>query len=246
MLYCIPYAALIVWLMIRVTGMSVEWRGGYIPAFTYRKTGPDYEALERNRAEQSKHGALTNRPASGAPAYWTDFRGPNCDGHYDERGILLQWPAAGLRPLWRQPVGGGYGSFVVAEGLAFTIEQRRGLEGGGGLRPEPDGLEIWTNGWTAFFQESMGGDGPRATPTYRDGRIFALGAEGELRCLEAATGRTIWSKNILVDHHAENLTWGMAASPLVVDDKVIVQPGERTASPWRHTTSRRASPCGRR
>jgi outer membrane protein assembly factor BamB len=71
----------------------------------------------------------------------------------------------------------------------------------------------------------MGGDGPRATPTWHEGRLYAQGAEGELRCLEAATGKVVWSKNILADNGASNLTWGMAAAPLIVDEKLIVQPG---------------------
>ena len=71
----------------------------------------------------------------------------------------------------------------------------------------------------------MGGDGPRATPTWHGGRLYALGAEGEFRCLEAASGKTLWRRNILSDNNAKNLEWGMTASPLIVDDKVIVLPG---------------------
>lgn len=71
----------------------------------------------------------------------------------------------------------------------------------------------------------MGGDGPRATPTYHDGRIYALGALGELRCLNAPDGELVWRRNILSDNDAPNLSWGMAAAPLIVDDKVIVLPG---------------------
>jgi outer membrane protein assembly factor BamB len=71
----------------------------------------------------------------------------------------------------------------------------------------------------------MGGDGPRATPVYDGGRVYALGANGEFRALEAATGRTLWAKNILAENGAPNIQWGMAASPLVVDGKVIVLPG---------------------
>src|SRR5207247_8385162 len=66
---------------------------------------------------------------------------------------------------------------------------------------------------------------PRATPTWDDGRLYALGATGELRCLDAKTGAVIWGKNILSENQAQNLPWAMAASPLVVDDKVIVLPG---------------------
>ena len=55
---------------------------------------------------------------------WTDFRGADRSGHYREMPIQTDWPAAGLNPLWKQPVGGGYASFVIADGRAFTIEQR--------------------------------------------------------------------------------------------------------------------------
>jgi outer membrane protein assembly factor BamB len=71
----------------------------------------------------------------------------------------------------------------------------------------------------------MGGDGPRATPAWADGRVFALGGTGELRSLDEATGRVFWRTNILEDAGAPNLQWGMAASPLIVDDTVVVLPG---------------------
>jgi outer membrane protein assembly factor BamB len=71
----------------------------------------------------------------------------------------------------------------------------------------------------------MGGDGPRATPLWHEGRLYALGATGEFLCLDARTGSRIWSLNILTDNGAQNIQWGMAASPLIVDDKVIVLPG---------------------
>lgn len=156
--------------------------------------------------------------------YWTNYRGPERDGRYDERAIKTNWPAAGLTPMWKQPVGGGYASFVVADGVAYTIEQRRRQEVVAAYNVE-NGKELWTHGWNAEFIESQGGDGPRATPTWDEGRLYALGAEGELRCLDAKTGKPIWNRNILSDNGAENLDWGMAASPLIVDDKVVVLPG---------------------
>jgi outer membrane protein assembly factor BamB len=163
-------------------------------------------------------------PVAPGSAEWPDFRGPNRDGRYTGTAIRTSWPAEGLRQLWKQPVGGGYASFVIADGRAFTIEQRRNQEVVAAYDVET-GREIWTNGWNANFQESMGGDGPRATPTYHDGRIYALGAEGELRVLDAANGALVWRRNILTDNRAYNLTWGMSASPLIVDDKVILLPG---------------------
>lgn len=163
---------------------------------------------------------------AGGSAYWTDFRGPNRDGHYRERPIRTDWPAGGLEPLWKQPVGGGYASFTVAHGQAFTIEQR-GPEEVVAAYDVASGRELWTARWRAKFEEYMGGDGPRATPTWSDGRVYALGALGELRALDAATGRTLWRTNILDDHGASNLQWGMASSPLVVDNTLIVLPGGR-------------------
>src|SRR5262245_6931019 len=122
-------------------------------------------------------------PTAGPAPYWTDFRGPRRDGKYEEVPVLKEWPAAGLRPLWKQPIGGGYASFVVARGRAFTIEQR-GAQEVVAAYDVPTGRELWTNAWAAEFREAMGGDGPRATPTWSDGRVYALGATGELRALD--------------------------------------------------------------
>jgi outer membrane protein assembly factor BamB len=173
--------------------------------------------------------ANTSAPAAGAPArtarsYWTDFRGPARDGRYDETEVNTKWPSEGLPRLWQQPIGGGYASFVVAEGRAFTIEQRREQEVVAAYDIET-GREVWTHAYPAEFKESAGGDGPRATPTWHEGRVYSLGAQGDLRCLDAKTGKLSWSKNILADNGASNLQWGMSASPLIVDDKVIVLPG---------------------
>ena len=159
-------------------------------------------------------------------AAWTDFRGPHRDGRYTGPPIRTDWPAAGLDPLWSQPIGGGYASFVVAGGLAFTIEQRRDDEVVAAYDVET-GVERWTHAWPAHFRESMGGPGPRATPTWHAGRVYALGATGRLVCLDAATGEEVWARNILDDAAAFNLTWAMSGAPLVVDDVVVVQPGGR-------------------
>jgi len=71
----------------------------------------------------------------------------------------------------------------------------------------------------------MGGNGPRATPVWDEGRLYALGATGEFHVLDADSGKLLWSKNILSENGAENIIWGMANAPLIVDDKVIVTPG---------------------
>ncbi|MDQ6630789.1 MAG: PQQ-like beta-propeller repeat protein, partial [Verrucomicrobiota bacterium] len=227
-LFSLVYAGCIIAILVQFFGMSMEWRGGFPPVPTWHKTLPNFAAVEADRARK-KSLAKTNSSSAKTSAYWTDFRGPNRDGRYDEKPILTNWPANGLRELWRQPVGGGYASFVIAEGRAYTIEQRRDDEVNTAYDVET-GAEIWADSYKAHFDESMGGDGPRATLTYHQGKIYSLGAMGDLRCLEAASGKLIWKRFILADAHAPILTYGMASSPLIVDDKVIVQAGGKNYS----------------
>jgi outer membrane protein assembly factor BamB len=221
-------------------GMHMEFSGGIRPVFSFQGGERHYRELEAHRATFRAPAPATVEAAPGAPSapsqaepapapaagstYWADFLGPGRLGHYDQKPILTNWPAGGLHQVWKQPVGGGYASFTVANGLAFTIEQRRRNEVVAAYDVRT-GRERWTNSWKALFEEVLGGNGPRATPVWDAGRLYALGAEGELRCLESTTGKLIWNKNILADNGAANLHWGMAASPLVVDGKVIVTPG---------------------
>ena len=208
-----------------------------------RSTANDahYAQLEANRQQQAAQPAASvtaapspspsasaspspgQAPAEPAKNYWTNFRGPRRDGKYEEANISTNWPANGLPVVWKQPVGVGHASFVVADGKAYTIEQRRSQEVVAAYDMN-NGRELWTQKWNAEYSDSTG-DGPRATPTWDAGRIDALGATGELRCLDANSGAVIWGKNILSDNQAKNLQWAMAASPLIVDDKVIVLPG---------------------
>src|SRR5256714_12045286 len=176
---------------------------------------------QASATESPTQTAATQAPAS--RNYWTNFRGPKRDGRYDETPISTNWPAKGLPLIWKQPVGVGHSSFVVADGKAYTIEQRRNQEVVAAYDPGT-GRELWTQKWNAEYTDSTG-DGPRSTPTWDQGRLYALGATGELRCLDANTGAVLWGKNILSDNQASNLPWAMAASPLIVDDKVIVLPG---------------------
>ena len=236
-------------------GMQIVLDGGGTPHLRFVDSSDEQaERIERHRQAQRAAVATTTGPASepAAPVleapnaavapsvadpavstasvpdsptpYWTDFRGPNRDGEYREEPIIEDWPASGLMPIWKQPAGGGYASFVVAGGRAFTIEQRGSQEVVAAYDVKT-GRELWTNTWPAEFRESMGGDGPRATPTWANGRLYTLGAMGELRALDDASGRMVWRANILTDSGARNLDWGMAAAPLIVDDTVIVLPG---------------------
>lgn len=234
-------------------GLRIVLDGAGTPRLQFQRSADEQaEAIARHREAQQAQGPAVIEaeppppttaaapPAvaegaspSGAPAAavadpvsrpdWTDFRGPRRDGHY-QQPVFTAWPASGLTPLWKQPVGGGYASFVAANGRAFTIEQRGGEEVVTAYEVKT-GRELWAHKWSGVFREMMGGDGPRATPTWHDGVVYALGGSGELRALDDRTGRQRWRTNILQDAGASNLQWGMAAAPLIVDDTVIVLPG---------------------
>jgi outer membrane protein assembly factor BamB len=221
-LYSLLYSGVVVLLLMRWTGLEVEWRGGFPPVLTWHKTHPNYGAVETSRRAQAKMPMPSEPPA--IQAEWPGFRGPDRDGHYDGQPINTNWPAGGLRPLWKQPIGGGYASFAMAGGRAFTIEQRREQEAVTAYDVET-GRELWATAYPADFNESMGGEGPRATPACNDGKVYSLGAMGDLLCLDASNGNVIWKVNILTDNQAELPTYGVASSPLVVGDKVIVQAG---------------------
>ncbi len=220
-LYSFLYAAVPAALLVRANVLFVEWPGGTLPRLTRSPTLPDYAKLEADRA-QSRPPRMKPIPTT---SYWTGFRGPNGNGAYTQTTIRTQWPPQGLVPIWKQPSGGGYASFSFGCGLAFTIEQRRDFEVVVAYDPA-SGSEVWTNAWTASFQESMGGDGPRATPAFFKNSVFALGAQGEFRCLNATNGIVLWRHDLFRENHCGNLTYGLAASPVVYDDKVMVVCGE--------------------
>lgn len=216
-IYLAGVVALLVWFNV----MEVEWRGGFPPVVTLHKTKPDYDAVDAHRRAQT---AAVRVEVSVFSNYWTGFRGPIRDGHYTEQPIRTDWIERPPKLLWKQPCGGGYASFAIADGLAFTIEQRRANEVVAAY-DMANGREVWAHSYPAMFTESMGGEGPRATPTWADGKVYSLGGLGDFHCLDARFGRVLWSTNLLTANFAVNTFFGQSAAPLVVDGRLIVQPG---------------------
>ncbi|MGH9672510.1 MAG: PQQ-binding-like beta-propeller repeat protein [Bryobacteraceae bacterium] len=182
--------------------------------------------LERHREEQQKIPVpvLPKVESVERPPDWPRFLGPTGDGIVRARLKSLPWPASGPRVLWKQPIGGGQGSFLIAAGRACTIEQR-GEDEVVACYALNSGRELWTYRYRAHFTTGMGPPGPRSTPTIAGGRLYAQGATGVLTCLDATTGKLIWRRNILEDTEAKNLYWGMAATPLVASGRLYAAPG---------------------
>ena len=173
--------------------------------------------------------ALAQQALAQSAADWPQWRGPNRDGISKETGLLKQWPAEGPPLVWKASgAGGGYSSFSVANGKLYTM----------GLRGEREyvvafdvatGKEAWSTPHGSAFRNDRG-DGPRGTPTVDGDRVYALGGSGDLTALDARTGKIVWSKNVLKEFGGSNITWGISESPLVLGDKVLVNPGGPGAS----------------
>lgn len=154
---------------------------------------------------------------------WVSYRGPQRDG-VARVDHAVDWTLPPTE-VWRHPVGAGWSSFCVVDGFAFTQEQRDEHEAVVCYNLQT-GATVWTHQDQARFNEAMGGPGPRATPTFADGRLYTLGATGLLTCFDnPRTNKVLWQRNILTDALAANIEWAMSGSPLVVDGKVIVVPG---------------------
>ena len=206
-----------------MTPRQVMFQMGYM----LNKPKADYEAIQRSGDALGSATAHQDRVP-----YWTAYRGPGGTGIYAEQPLNLDWPEGGLQPKWRFPVGAGFGSFVVAKGMAFTLEQRL-LDEALSAYDLETGKPVWTHLCPGRFSEAMGGEGPRATPLFHDGRVISLGSLGMLCCVDAISGKPVWTRNILSDAEAENLHYGLAASPVVVGDTVIVLAGESKGNTLR-------------
>lgn len=155
---------------------------------------------------------------------WTSFRGVGRDGVIRGTSITTNWSSPAPVPVWKRPVGPSWSSLLVIGNRLYTQEQRAEREMVVCYDTET-GEQVWAHEDITRFDESVSGPGPRATPTFANGHIYALGGTGLLNCLDAATGTVIWKTDIKDASDAKVPTWAFASSPLVADGLVVVYAG---------------------
>ena len=159
-----------------------------------------------------------------APDDWPQWRGPNRDGRSAETGLLKAWPAGGPPLAWRATgAGEGYSSFATSKGRLFTLGARAGTEYVVAF-DATSGKRLWESAHGTRFSNDRG-DGPRATPTIEGERVYAFGASGDLSVLDAASGKVYWTVNVLKQFRGSNIQWGLSESPLVLEDRILVNAG---------------------
>ena len=214
-------AGLITASLVRIDGFD----GAMLPLLAWRWTPTAEERFAASRPAQPS--AAEPAQVNLVPAGSGDFPGYLGDkrlGVVENLRLNADWTSQAPKLLWRQPIGLGWSAFAVVGDFAITQEQR-GEQEAVVCYEVATGRERWAHTDKARFSEALGGDGPRATPTIHEGRVYALGATGILNCLDGGTGQKLWSRNILEDAGAENISWGMAGSPLVVGQTVVVSAG---------------------
>jgi outer membrane protein assembly factor BamB len=169
--------------------------------------------------------AGTAASAGAVAADWPQFRGPHRDGISAETGLATRWPDGGPAVLWRTPLGEGYSGLSVVGGRLFTLfsDDRDELVV---ALDAATGKELWRFRLDGKYSDGQG-NGPRSTPTVDDGVVYALGARGRLAALDAATGKPKWNQDLKATFGARVPTWGVATSPLVEGDLLLLDVGGR-------------------
>lgn len=166
-------------------------------------------------------------------ADWPNWRGPAHNGISSETGWSHNWPDSGPRVAWKARVGCGFSSVSVAGGRVYTM-------GNTGSKADKDkdqqedivycfntasGESLWTHAYKCPLQPKYYEGGTSATPTVHEGHVYTLSKNGQVFCLNAASGKVLWHRDLVKEHALASPTWGFAGSVLVLDDLLILNAG---------------------
>jgi len=169
---------------------------------------------------------------SSAAADWPQWRGPHRDGHALGVGLARSWPEAGPAVAWRvDGLGNGHSTPSIANGRLFLIVSR-GMDESAVALDAGHGSKLWERrfGRVGAPDQDPSYPGARSTPTVDGDRVYALSSNGELACLNAASGEIHWSRQLREEFGGVLGTWAYAESPLVEGPRVVVSPGGTEAA----------------
>lgn len=213
-----------------------ETSGTLLPYFRFRWQPKADQRLAQPATQVAEHAVdlVTTTPDD-----FPRFLGPRGIPTLDDLSPALarDWTTTAPRQLWKQPIGGGWSAFSAVNGYAVTLEQR-GEEELVTCYEAKSGQLVWSHSATTRHETVLGGVGPRSTPVIHQGKVYALGAHGLVRCLDGGTGKLLWKYDV---YKASNTTpekdltvvaWGRAGSPLIVDRTVVVPVGGPPGGPF--------------
>lgn len=204
------------------------WSGSMVPRWHWSWEEVHVVSLDSG-ATIAKEAGLVDL-ATTTPMDFPGFLGPLRDGTAPGVTLGTNWEANPPEELWKLPVGAGWSGFAVVNGVAVTHEQR-GTKQLVVARRLENGEELWRYATEANMDHMMGGKGPHATPLVHDGRVYAQDTAGRLLCLDGASGKLLWQRDLSTDYgmnadlEESIIQYGRSGSALVVGDLVIMPAG---------------------
>ena len=202
-----------------------RFNGEMNPQFAWRWSSAEASASMGAAPKAIRPELLAPRPSD-----YPQYLGKNRDGTLPHVSIFPDWAASPPRIVWKTGVGEGWSGFAIQGDVAVTMEQR-GEHELVVAYSVLDGEMLWRAAIDSRHSNVMGGVGPRSTPTISDNRVYAMSAVSRLLCLDLATGRELWGQELLDLADATQaefeqvVAWGRSASPLVVNDLIVIPLG---------------------
>ena len=162
-------------------------------------------------------------------ADWPQFLGPDRNGISPDKGLLAAWPKGGPPLLWQRPAGAGFSGPVVS-GDRLVLFHRLGDKEVVTCLDAATGKEKWQFDYPTRYRDDFGMDeGPRSTPLLAGNRVYTLGAEGQLHCLDLDNGKKIWQRSVQSDYQVPKGFFGVATSPLIEGNLLLLNIGGKEA-----------------
>ncbi len=213
---------LLIFASFRIDGVT----GELVPRFSFRwAPRPDEQLPELEKQLNESSGLELEATSSD----FSEFLGPGRNNRLSVT-VNTDWESDPPVLIWRRRIGAGWCGFSTRDGYATTMEQRGPKELVTCYSMET-GEPVWSHAVATRYDSTIGGVGPRATPTWDEHRVYAQGATGILRALDGRTGKLLWQVDLLSEYgitpaeDTESVTWGRSGSPLVVDNLVVVPYG---------------------